>query len=89
MITFVHRRHFSSGRAPRPVIIFEVCLVAKPLNDSTFTAREWPGRPVSVWPQRSPVPQSFVEWFLTTMPVCMIIFGALDRVCRAGAPFLA
>jgi hypothetical protein len=85
MITFARRRYFSGGSAPPLVSIFGIRVP----NDSTFTAREWPGRPVPAWPERSRQPQSFAEWFLTTMPVCMITFGARERSFRTGAPFFA
>jgi len=59
-----------------------------PLNDASFTAREWPGRPVPAWPERSRLPQSFAEWFLDSMPFCMITYGHNEHVSAPARHFL-
>jgi hypothetical protein len=89
MITFANRRHFWGAVAPRPVIVFAVRRPSLPANDASFNARERARRPAPAWQNRSRVPQSFAEWFLTTMPVCMITFGDPEHFFRPGAPFSA
>src|SRR5262249_6676798 len=58
-------------------------------NDSTFTAREWPGMPAPAWPDCSRLPQSFAEWFPTTMTSCTITLTPPRSLspprCSAGA----
>src|SRR5262249_35388535 len=85
MIAIARRRHFSPRRgALRRVIIFGTRPAILPLNNSTFTAGEWPRRPAPAWPQRSRLPQSFAEWFPVSMPVYMITFERHERVFRTG-----